>query len=86
MTIWSGVNSPGFDSMYSSQIFQSLGGTEDTGWTLMFLIEPCGGVVAPHLFDNRAEGKVMANEHSVGGAVLDTCLLKKMLLWQDRHG
>ena len=26
------------------------------------------------LFDNQAEGKVMANEHSVGGAILDTCL------------
>ena len=40
----------------------------------MFLNEPHGHVVAPPLFNNRAEGKVMANEHSVGGAILDTCL------------
>ena len=66
MTIWSGVNSLGFDLKYSSQVFQSLGGSEDPGWTLMFLYEP--------LFDNQAEGKVMANEHSVGGAIPDTCL------------
>ena len=73
-TIWSGVNSPGFDLRYSSQVFQSLGGLEDPGWTLMFLIEPCGHVVAPPLFDNQAEGKVMTIEHSVGGVVLNTCL------------
>ena len=24
--------------------------------------------------DNRAEGKVTTSEHSVGGAILDTCL------------
>ena len=36
--------------------------------------EPCEQVVAPPLFNNLAEGKVMANEHSVGGAILDTCL------------
>ena len=41
---------------------------------LDILIEPCGHVVAPPLFDNQAEGKVMANEHSVGGTILDTCL------------
>ena len=69
-----GVNSPGFDSRYSSQVFQSLGGSEDPGWTLTFLIKPRWCIVAPPLFDNQAEGKVMANEHSVGGAILDTCL------------
>ena len=74
VTIWSGVNSPGFNWRYSSQVFQSLGGSEDPGWTLIFLIEPCGCVVAPSLFDNQAEGKEMASEHSVGGAILDTCL------------
>ena len=30
--------------------------------------------MAPPLFDNQEEGKVMANKHSVGGAILDTCL------------
>ena len=40
----------------------------------MFLYEPCRCVVVPPLFDNQAEGKVMANEHSVGGAIPDTCL------------
>ena len=30
-TIWSGVNFPGSDSRYSSQVFQSLGGSEDPG-------------------------------------------------------
>ena len=62
-TIWSGVNSPGFDLRYSSQVFQSLGGSEDPGWTLTFLNGLHRCVVAPPLFDNRAEGKVMANEH-----------------------
>ena len=51
----------------------STGGSEDPGWTLTFLIEPFGCVVAPPLFNNRAEGKVTAREHSVGGATLDTC-------------
>ena len=40
----------------------------------MFLNKPCEYVVAPPLFDNQAEGKVMGNEHSVGDAILDTCL------------
>ena len=40
----------------------------------MFHSEPQGQVVAPPLFDNHAEGKLMANEHSIGGAMLDTCL------------
>ena len=40
----------------------------------MFLNEPCGHEMTPPLFNNQAEGKVMANEHSVGGAILDTCL------------
>ena len=74
VTIWSGVNSPGFNLRYSSQVLQSLGGSEDPGWTLTFLSEPCGYVMAPPLFDNQAEGKVMANKHSVGGVILDTCL------------
>ena len=74
VTIWSGVNSSGFDSRYSSQVFQSLGGSEDPGWTLTFLNEPHGCVVAPPLFSNRAEGKVMANKHSVGGVILNICL------------
>ena len=74
VTIWSGVNSPGFDLRYSSQVFQSLGGSKDPGWTLTFPNEPCGHVLAPPLFDNQEEGKVMANEHSVGGAILNTCL------------
>ena len=50
------------------------GGSEDPGWTLTFLIKPCGHIVAPPLFHNQAEGKVTASEHSVGDAILDTCL------------
>ena len=50
--IWSGVNSPSFNLRYSSQAFQSLEGSEDPGWTLMFLNECHGHVVAPPLFDN----------------------------------
>ena len=50
------------------------GGSKDPGWTLKFLIKPCGCVVAPPLFDNQAEGKVTASKHSVGGAILDICL------------
>ena len=69
-----GVNSPGFDWRYSSQVFQLLGGLEDPGWTLTFLIKPHGCDMVPLLFDNQAEGKVMASEHSVGGAILDTCM------------
>ena len=65
---------PGFDSRYSSQVFQSLEGSEDPGWTLTFLIEPHRHVVPPSLFNNQAEGKVMASKHSVGGVMLDTCL------------
>ena len=41
---------------------------------LTFLNEPCGHVVTPPLFDNQAEGKVMASKHSVGGAILDICM------------
>ena len=67
VTIWSGVNSD-FDWRYSSQVFQSLGGSEDPGWTFMFLIKPCRCVMAHPLFDNQAERKVMASEHFVGGA------------------
>ena len=33
----------------------------------------------PPLFNNGAEGKVMASEHSVGGAILDTYLC----VWED---
>ena len=73
VTICSGVNSPGFDWRYSSQVLHSLGGSEHPGWTLTCLIKPLGQVVAPPLFDNHAEGKVTAREHSVGGAMLDTC-------------
>ena len=72
-TIWSGVNSPGFYWRYSSQVLHLLGGSEDPGWTLTFLIEPLGQVVAPSLCDNQAEGRVTAREHSVGGAMLNTC-------------
>ena len=71
-TIWSGVNSPGFNLRYSSQVFKSVGGSKDPGWTLTFLND--GHVVAPPLLNNQAEGKVMANEHSVGHAILNTCL------------
>ena len=73
-TICLGVNSPGFDWRYFSQVFHLLGRSEDPGWTLTFLIKPHGCVVAPHLFNNQAEGKVMASEHSVEGAILDSCL------------
>ena len=38
---------PGFDWRYSSQVLHPLGGSEDPGWTLTFLIEPLGWVVAP---------------------------------------
>ena len=41
---------------------------------MTFCSESHGHVVAPPLFDNQAEGKVIANEHSMGGAMLDTCL------------
>ena len=58
---------------YSSQVLHPLGGSEDPGWTLTFLIEPLGQVVAPPLFNNHAEGKVTTREHSVGGAMLNTC-------------
>ena len=71
--IWSGVNSPGFNSRYSSQVFHPPGGSDDLGWTLTFLIKPFGWVVAPPLCDNQVEDRVTAREHSVGGAVLDTC-------------
>ena len=74
MRIWSGVNSPSFDLRYSSQVFQLLEGSEDPGLTLTLLNEPHGHVVAPPLFNNRAEGKVMASKHSIRGAILDTCL------------
>ena len=50
-----------------------LGGSEDPGWTLTFLIESLGWVVAPPLCNNRSEGRVTTREHSVGGAMLDTC-------------
>ena len=85
-TIWLGVNSPGFNWRYSSQLLHLLGGSEDPGWTLTFLIKPLGQVVASPLFNNHAEGKVTTREHSVGGAKLDTCVFKMMLLWWHRHG
>ena len=46
-TIWSGVNSPGFNWRYYSQVLHLLGGSEDPGWTLTFLIKPLGWLVAP---------------------------------------
>ena len=51
-----------------------LGGSEDPGWTLTFLIELLGWVVAPPLCDNQAEGRVTAMEHSVGGTIPETCV------------
>ena len=54
-------------------MFHPQGGSEDPGWTLTFLIEPLGWVVAPPLCDNSAEGRVTAREHSVGGTILDAC-------------
>ena len=30
--------------------------------------------MAPPSFNNRAEGKVMASKHSVGGSTLNTCM------------
>ena len=51
-TIWSGVNSPGFNWRYSAQVLHLLGGSEDPGWTLTFLIKPLGQVVAPPLCNN----------------------------------
>ena len=80
-TIWSGVNSPGFDWRYSSQVFHPLGGSEDPGWTLTFLIEPFRHVVATPLCNNQAEGRVTARE------VLSLTLVdvfQMMLLWWHR--
>ena len=50
-----------------------LGESEDPGWTLTFLIKSLGWVVAPPLCNNQAEGRVTAREHTVGGAMLNTC-------------
>ena len=59
--------------VFMLQVLHSLGGSEDSGWTLTFLIKSLGQVVAPPLCDNQAEGRVTTREHSVGGAMLDTC-------------
>ena len=57
-----------FYSKYWSQSFQGPGGLVRPGSTLMLRIEPLGLVVTPPLLDSRAEGRLIAWEHSIGGA------------------
>ena len=49
------------------------GGSEDSEWTFTFLIEPFGLVVSPPLCNSQDDGRVIASEHSAGGAMLETC-------------
>ena len=86
VTIWSGVNSPGFDWRYSSQMLHLLGGPEDPGWTLTFLIEPLGWYVAPLCLI------IMQKARRPPGSTLEVLYLilmgvfKMTLLWWHRHG
>ena len=72
-TIWSGVNSPGFDWRHAFQVLHLLGGSEDPGWTLTFLIKPLEWFVASSLCNIQVEGRVITRKYSVGGTMLDTC-------------
>ena len=70
--IWSSVSSPGLSLRYSSQEFHGLGGLDDPRSTFTFQIESLGLVVAPPLWESRADSKPMAKEHSVRGAMVNT--------------